>query len=148
MSVSHRTRNASADPAATASRRAPAGPPAVSPTGRVPRTRTGAAWLGICTAAVAFVVLIVFMLQNTRSVEVTFLWMHGSVPLALALLIASVGVAILAMAIGAARIAQPRRLSRSTIERAALNSRPTPSDPSQHRSQPAAGSTGGGDGRT
>jgi lipopolysaccharide assembly protein A len=58
------------------------------------------------------VVLIVFMLQNTRSVEVTFLWMQGSLPLALALLIAGVGVAIVAMVIGAARMTQLRRLFR------------------------------------
>jgi uncharacterized integral membrane protein len=51
------------------------------------------------------------MVQNTGSVEVTFLWMHGTVPLALALLIAGVGVAILAMVVGAARITQLRRLS-------------------------------------
>ena len=80
--------------------------------GRVPRTRTSAAWFGICTGAVALVVLIVFMLQNTRSVEVTFLWIHGSVPLALALLIAGVGVAVLAMAVGEARVGQLRRLAR------------------------------------
>ena len=78
----------------------------------MPRTRTGAAWFGVCTAAVALVVLIIFMLQNTRGVEVTFLWMHGTVPLALALLIAAVGVAILAMSVAVARIGRPRRLSR------------------------------------
>jgi putative membrane protein len=112
MSALHRNRNALADPATTAPQRDFAGPPEVSPAGRLPRTRTGAAWFGICTAGVALVVLIVFMLQNTRSVEVTFLWMHGSVPLALALLVAGVGVAILAMAVAAARIGQLRRLSR------------------------------------
>ena len=89
-----------------------AGPPAMSSSNRVPRTRTGAVWFGICVAAVAMVVLIVFMLQNTRSVEVSFLWMHGSVPLALALLVAGFGVAILAMAVGEARVAQLRRLAR------------------------------------
>jgi uncharacterized integral membrane protein len=78
----------------------------------VPRTRTGATWVGICAAALTFVVLIIFMLQNTRTVEVTFLWMHGTLPLALALLIAGVGVTILAMVVGAARITQLRRLSR------------------------------------
>jgi uncharacterized integral membrane protein len=82
------------------------------PVGRAPRTRTGTAWFAVCAAAAALVVLIVFMLQNTRSVEVTFLWMHGNVPLALALLIAGVGVAVLAMAVGAARIGQLRRLAR------------------------------------
>lgn len=72
----------------------------------------GAAWVGICIAAVLFVVLIVFMLQNTRPVEITFLWMEGSAPLALALLIAAVGTAILAAIVGGARIAQLRRHSR------------------------------------
>ncbi|HZM79346.1 MAG TPA: lipopolysaccharide assembly protein LapA domain-containing protein [Candidatus Limnocylindrales bacterium] len=49
------------------------------------------------------------MLQNTRSVEVSFLWLHGNVPLALALLIASVGTAVVVMVVGAARITQLRR---------------------------------------
>lgn len=112
MSALHRTRNVPIDPAATTSDQDPAGPPALSPSGRVPRTRTGAAWFGICAAAVASVILIVFMLQNTRSVEVTFLWMHGSVALALALLIAGVGAAIVAIAVGGVRIGQLRRLAR------------------------------------
>jgi putative membrane protein len=106
MSVLHR-RSPSTDQAA-------ATPPvlvdssATSPSG-VRRTRMSAAWVGICAAAAVLVVLIVFMLQNTRSVEITFLWMHGTLPLALALLIAGVGVAILAMMVGAARITQLRR---------------------------------------
>lgn len=92
MSILHRNRDVSADPAATASQQDPAGPPVMSPPrDGVSRTRTSTAWFGICTVAVALVVLIVFMLQNTGSVEVTFLWMHGSVSLALALLIAGVG---------------------------------------------------------
>ncbi|MBG0561504.1 LapA family protein [Actinoplanes aureus] len=83
-----------------------------SPTGRVPRTRTGAAWFGLCVATLFSVVLIVFMLQNTGSVEVTFLGLHGNLPLAMALLIAAVGAALVTMAVGAARIGQLRRLSR------------------------------------
>jgi len=111
MSIVHRKRSRPADPAV--SREDLAGPPVTAPSaGRAPRTRTGKAWLAVCTAAAALVVLIVFMLQNTRSVEVTFLWMHGDVPLALALLIAGVGVGILAMAVGGARIGQLRRLAR------------------------------------
>jgi putative membrane protein len=78
----------------------------------VPRTRWSAAWVGVCAAALVSVALIVFMLQNTRSVEVTFLWLHGTLPLALALLIAAVGSAILAMVFGTARITQLRRLAR------------------------------------
>jgi lipopolysaccharide assembly protein A len=116
MSVSHRTSRAPSDPAVEVSPQPPAAapptaPPATPAKSRMPLTRTGAAWAAICTAALTFVVLIIFMLQNTRSVEVNFLWMHGSLPLALALLIAGVGAAILTMVIGTARITQLRRLS-------------------------------------
>ncbi|MEQ4306137.1 lipopolysaccharide assembly protein LapA domain-containing protein [Plantactinospora sp. B6F1] len=105
------TRGTPIDSATAASPKASAAP-STSPTTRMPHTRTGAAWFGICVAALLCVVLIVFMLQNTRSVEIHFLWMHGTLPLALALLIAGVGVAILTMVVGAARITQLRRLSR------------------------------------
>jgi putative membrane protein len=63
-------------------------------------------------SAPTLVVLIVFMLQNTANVEVKFLWMSGSLPLALALLVAGVGVAIVAMVVGTARMTQLRRLFR------------------------------------
>jgi putative membrane protein len=116
MSVSHRTSSAPSDPATEVSPQAPAAATSTAPSStpaksRMPLTRTGATWSAICTAALTFVVLIIFMLQNTRSVEVNFLWMHGSLPLALALLIAGVGAAILTMVIGTARITQLRRLS-------------------------------------
>jgi uncharacterized integral membrane protein len=62
-------------------------------------------------------VLIVFMLQNTREVEVTFLGMQGRLPLALALLIASVGTAILITLVGTARITQLRLLARRRSQR-------------------------------
>ena len=113
MSVLHRNRDVPANPvAAPAPQQELGGPPVMPPSGRAPRTRTATAWFGICIAAIALVVLIVFMLQNTRSVDVTFLWMHGSVPLAVALLTAGVGVAVLAMAVGEARVGQLRRLAR------------------------------------
>jgi len=104
MSVWHRT-----DEAPATEPVAPAEPPTTSSPDPIPRTRTSATWFAICTAALAFVVLIVFMLQNTRSVEVSFLWMRGTLPLALALFIAAVGAAILTMVVGAARITQLRR---------------------------------------
>jgi len=85
-------------------------PPALP--GLPPSTRISATWFAVCAAAFTLVVLIVFMLQNTRSVEVSFLWLHGNVPLALALLIASVGAAIAVIVVGAARITQLRRHTR------------------------------------
>ena len=101
-----------ADPVAPTQDSAPA-----ADTGRSPATRTSAAWIAVCTATLAFVVLIVFMLQNTRQVEVTFLSMHGQVPLALALLIASVATAILVTTLGTARITQLRRAARRRAKR-------------------------------
>ena len=107
MSVLRGERNPSADQTAA---------PPSAPTDRSPapstgvhHTRISAAWVGVCAAAAVLVVLIVFMLQNTGSVEITFLGMHGTLPLALALLIAGVGAAVIAMVVGTARITQLRR---------------------------------------
>jgi uncharacterized integral membrane protein len=79
---------------------------------RTPRTRTGMAWFGLCAAGAAFAVLIVFMMQNTRSTEISFFWFRGTLPLALALLIAGVGSALLTMVLGAARVTQLRSQAR------------------------------------
>lgn len=118
MSVLHRTRTTPKPSDHAADELAPATPPSAVdelskplPT-RVPRTRISSAWIGICAAVAGFVVLIVFMLQNTGSVNVSFLWMDGSLPLALALFIAGVATTIVATTIGAARMTQLRRLMR------------------------------------
>jgi uncharacterized integral membrane protein len=82
------------------------------PPGQVPHTRTGAAWVALIGAALLAVLLIVFLVQNTRSTEISFLWMTTSTPLAVALLIAAVGSVLLTLILGTARIAQLRRLIR------------------------------------
>ncbi|MCK9795918.1 lipopolysaccharide assembly protein LapA domain-containing protein [Isoptericola sp. 4D.3] len=75
-----------------------------------PRGRAGAAvWLAVGVAALVLVGLIVFMLQNTQPVLVSFLGMEGTVPLAVSLLIAAVGVGIIALVVGTVRVAQVRR---------------------------------------
>lgn len=110
MSILHRTRGNSSDP-----NTAPAplvDVPYAADVRPVPRTRMSMAWAGIWTAAIVFIALIVFMLQNTRSIDVSFLGMHGTLPLALALLIAMVGGTLLALVFGTARITQLRRLVR------------------------------------
>jgi uncharacterized integral membrane protein len=78
----------------------------------VPRTRTGMVWVAAGTAAVLAIALIIFVAQNTRRTEVTFLWMSASTSLAVALLIAAVGSVLLTLILGTARIAQLRRLVR------------------------------------
>jgi uncharacterized integral membrane protein len=122
MSVPHRTRHDdhSAPPPAgvgtpvPTEQVTPAQPvqsPAVSP-GRVPRTRTGTAWVALIAAALLAVLLIVFLVQNTHSTEISFLWMTASTPLAVALLIAAVGSVLVTVILGTARITQLRRLVR------------------------------------
>jgi uncharacterized integral membrane protein len=71
------------------------------------RSRTGVSWLGMWAIVI---VLAVFMLQNTRPVPVSFLGMHGSLPLALGLLIAAVGGMLVTLVIG---IGQLRRRGHS-----------------------------------
>ena len=52
--------------------------------------------------------LIIFMIQNTHTVQVTFLGLTGSTSLALMLLIAAVGGILLTLILGSARILQLR----------------------------------------
>jgi uncharacterized integral membrane protein len=65
--------------------------------------------VALIAAALIAVLLIIFLLQNTRSTEISFLWMTASTPLAVALLIAAVGSALLTLILGTVRIAQLRR---------------------------------------
>jgi uncharacterized integral membrane protein len=83
-----------------------------SSSAQVPHTRTGAAWVALIGAALLAVLMIVFLVQNTRNTEISFLWMTTSTPLAVALLIAAVGSVLLTLILGTARIAQLRRLVR------------------------------------
>jgi uncharacterized integral membrane protein len=78
----------------------------------VPRTRAGAAWVALIAVALLAVLLIVFLVQNTHSIEISFLWMTTSTPLAVALLVAAVGSVVLTLIVGTARITQLRRLVR------------------------------------
>lgn len=98
-----------APPPLTPQQRGPVAPPPPAP-GRpsVPRTRTGVVWVTVCVGALLAVGLIVFMVQNTQTVEVTFLGLSGSTSLALMLLIAAVGGVLVTLILGSARIIQLR----------------------------------------
>ncbi|MEN1974656.1 LapA family protein [Cellulomonas sp. P4] len=94
--------------------------------GRPPgRTRTGSAWVGVCVGALVLVALVVFMLQNTSPVEVSFLAMTGTAPLALVMLVAGLGVGVVALVIGSLRIGQLRRRIRAARSTGTTPHRPT-----------------------
>ncbi|BCJ51639.1 membrane protein [Actinoplanes sp. NBRC 14428] len=89
------------------------GPAGEAPPGpAVPRTRASMLWVAAWPAVALLILLIVFVAQNTGGVPISFLWMDGRIPLALALLLAGVAGAVIAMAVAGARIAQLRRLVR------------------------------------
>jgi lipopolysaccharide assembly protein A len=90
------------------------------------RTRLSGAWTAIVVGLVALVVILVFILQNQQSVEVTFLMFQGHLPLAVALLFALILGAIIVVAFGAARILQLRMVAGRTRRTA-----PTPPPPAE-----------------
>jgi uncharacterized integral membrane protein len=90
----------------------PAGTAPARRVGGSPLTKTSAVWLGVWAGVFVLILTIVFVAQNTSGVRISFLWMDGRIPLALALLIAGVAGAVIAMAVASARIIQLRRLVR------------------------------------
>ncbi len=72
------------------------------------RTRLSGAWTAVVVGVIALAVILVFILQNQQSVEVTFLMFHGRLPLAVALLFALILGAVIVFTFGAARLLQLR----------------------------------------
>jgi uncharacterized integral membrane protein len=72
---------------------------------------------------VLLIALLIFIFQNLEDVKVTFLFFHGSVPLALSLLGAAIAGALVVLAIGVARMIQLRRAARRHRDAAMAASR-------------------------
>lgn len=106
-----------AEPAATTSE-APAAPAAARARARRGPTRTSRAWTGVVAGAVVALLLLIFILENTQSVKVSFLGAHGRISLGVALLLSAVAGALIVGLIGATRMTQLRLRARRA-ERAA-----------------------------
>jgi uncharacterized integral membrane protein len=76
------------------------------------QTRLSGAWTALVIGIVALVAILIFILQNLQGVEVYFLFFHGHLPLAVALLFAMVLGAVVVLAFGAGRILQLRLVAR------------------------------------
>jgi uncharacterized integral membrane protein len=72
------------------------------------RTRISTAHTALIVGAVALIVLLIFIIQNTHAVQISFLGAHASLSLAVALLLAAIAGALLMAAVGTARITQLR----------------------------------------
>lgn len=104
-----------------ATREPPADQPATATPEARPRrrpTRTSRAWTGAVAGAVIALLLLIFILENTQSVKVSFLGATGHISLGVALLLSAVAGALIVGLIGAARMAQ-LRLQARRAERAA-----------------------------
>lgn len=75
-------------------------------------TRSGVMWTATVLALVLLVLLIIFIAQNTNTVDLQYFGLRGTVQLGLALFVAAVGGGIVVAIAGAARIIQLRAIAR------------------------------------
>jgi uncharacterized integral membrane protein len=94
------------------------------------RTRFSGVWVGVTVAAVILILLLTFILQNSRSVQISFFGATGQLPLGVALLMAAAGGVVLVAIPGYGRIIQLRR----TVKRAGSTS---PAQPTRTKQGPA-----------
>jgi lipopolysaccharide assembly protein A len=90
----------------------PTAVPPPLPQHRIKRTRTSGIWVAVGFFAVILLLLLIFILQNGTQVSVSYLGMHGHLPLGVALLLAAVCGVLLVVLAGAARISQLRTTAR------------------------------------
>jgi uncharacterized integral membrane protein len=103
-------------PATESGPKAPDTSTAVRPRRRpLPRTRLSAVWTALALFAVVLLLLLIFILQNSRSVEVSYLGAHGHLPLGVALLLATVCGVLLVSLAGGARILELRATARRRV---------------------------------
>jgi putative membrane protein len=93
-------------------------PPTTPPESHaVRRSRFGGLWVGLIVAALILVLLLVFILQNSQSVQIDFFGLSGRAPLAVAILLGVAAGALLVAIPGSVRIMQLRRAVKHDHER-------------------------------
>jgi uncharacterized integral membrane protein len=97
-----------AEVAPTAAGPAHAGAPSLKPK----HTRISGLWVAVGFFAVILLLLLIFILQNGKTVDVSYMGAHGHLPLGVALLLAAVCGVLLVVLAGAARISQLRTVAR------------------------------------
>ncbi len=72
--------------------------PLAPPVRGVKRTRAGGVWIAVALFALILVLLLIFILENTQRVDVSYFGIHGHSTLGVALLLAAVlGVLLIAI---------------------------------------------------
>ncbi len=78
----------------------------------IKHTRISGLWVAVAFFAVVLLLLLIFILQNGRTVDIAYFGAHGHLPLGVALLLAAVCGALLVVLAGVARMAQLRATAR------------------------------------
>ena len=86
--------------------------PQLPPHHTIRHTRTSGLWVAVGIFALVLLFLLIFILQNGRGVDISYLGAHGHMPLGVALLLAAVCGALLVILAAAARMAQLRSTAR------------------------------------
>jgi uncharacterized integral membrane protein len=86
--------------------------PAPQPKLKIRRTRIGGLWVSVGFFAVILLLLLIFIVQNGKTVDISYLGAHGHLPLGVALLLSAVCGVLLVVLAGAARISQLRAVAR------------------------------------
>jgi uncharacterized integral membrane protein len=99
------------------------------------RTRTGGVWVAMGASAVVLLLLLIFILENQRQVNIGFFGAHASLPIGVAMLLAAVGGALVVIIPGTGRIIQLRLAARrhrrkdTAVAKAAAQPPPANPDP-------------------
>ena len=82
------------------------------PDHKIRHTRISGLWVAVGIFALVLLFLLIFILQNSRGVDVSYLGAHGHMSLGVALLLAAVCGALLVILAAAARMGQLRSTAR------------------------------------
>ena len=97
-------------PPQSANGQVPPAPPPAKP--KNVHTRLSSVHTSLIAGAAGLIVVMIFIIQNAHTVNISFLGAHLRLSLAVALFLAAIGGALLMAAAGTARITQLRRIIR------------------------------------
>jgi uncharacterized integral membrane protein len=79
---------------------------------KIRHTRLSGTWTAVVGFTIVLLLLLIFILQNQNTVEVSYFGAHGHLPLGVSLLLAAVAGILLVTLAGSARIMQLRATAR------------------------------------
>jgi uncharacterized integral membrane protein len=78
-------------------------------------TRTASVWTSLTAGFLILIVLLIFITQNTASVQLAFFGWRWSLPLGVSILLAAVGGGLITVTAGTARMYQLRRAAKKNL---------------------------------